>query len=110
VKHGLLVIAYQDGSAADTIWLTPDTCEFYWSEWLQRLRLYNQTTCKSNYGTRIQDLAHYVSGVRSDGIPVQPCYDVVKHSNLGTNLTAWSESIIDVFEMDPSTFEFEDNH
>ena len=113
VKQGLLVLAYQDGSPAETIWLSPDTCEHYWLEWLQRLKLYHQTI-KPNQGVKIHDLAHYINGVRPDRIPVKPHHNTESLKAIepcnDTNLAQWAESIIDVLETDPSTFEFEDNY
>ena len=111
VEQGLLVLAYQDGSPAETIWLGPDTCEYYWLEWQQRLKLYHQTI-KPNRGVRIQDLAHYVNGVGSNRIPVEPHQGTLEAVEpcKNTNLAEWSESVIDVLETDPSTFEFEDNY
>ena len=114
INHGLLVLAYQDGSPADTIWLPPDTCEYYWNEWLHRLQLYNQTntSCYSNQGTRMRDLAQYVNGVPGEKPLLQQdsAASVKCPENSGeicTDIAQWSESIV---EMDPSTFEFEDNY
>ena len=112
------MIVYQDGTPADTIWMTPDTCEYYWTEWLHRLQLYDQTTNTSYYsnqGTKMRDLAQFVNGVPG-GKPLL-LRDNVQSMKYGENseeirsdITEWSESSIDVFEIDPSTFEFEDKY
>ena len=107
------MLAYQDGSPAETIWLDPDACEYYWLEWLERLKFYHQTI-KPNQGTKIQDLAHYVNGVRPDRIPAQPDHDIESLNHVeplkNTNLAERSESVFDALETDPSTVEFEDNY
>ena len=111
------MLAYQDGSPADTIWLTPDVCKHYWTEWLHRLELYNQITNTSfhpNQGTRIRDLAQSVNGAPG-GRPLllQDNEQSMEHgevSETSAGVAKWSHAIVDVFETDPSTGEFDEEN
>lgn len=40
VTNGLVVVAYTDGSPADTYKMDSETCSTYWLHWLQRLQYY----------------------------------------------------------------------
>lgn len=68
VCSGLLVLAYNDGSPADTIWMPQETCQYYWDEWLIRIELFNQLSkpaasdmyLTEKQGKKLSDLAHYV--------------------------------------------------
>lgn len=88
VSCGLLVLVYSDGSPADTIWLTPETCQYYWNEWLLRLEQFNEAgepAATGRYLTQIQgnklnDRAQYVGGVRVPLISQTLCEDVLDES------------------------------
>ena len=117
------MLAYQDGSPADAIWLTPDFCKYYWTEWLHRLQLYNQNMSTSFHPneleillTRIRDLAQSVNGIPGRR-PIllqdkeQSSMEHVEINETSADIAKWSQTIVDIFETDPSTCEFyEENY
>ncbi|XP_028415450.1 mitochondrial genome maintenance exonuclease 1-like [Dendronephthya gigantea] len=105
IDHGLIVLAYLDGSPADVIWLRPETCEYYWNEWLRRIQEYNHTNASNMHqGRPIRELAQYVNGISHHQPVLYGNSNIVENANIAE----WSETIVDVFETDPSICEFDE--
>lgn len=128
VCSGLLVLAYSDGSPADTIWMQTDTCQHYWSEWLLRVELFRQleqpgcsaTSLHQKKGNSINDLAQYIGGmsvlaqqlsnVASEPEPAAGYGNkVLEDGCCNTASTEWLETSIDILEEDPTLVEFKDS-
>lgn len=120
VCSGLLVLAYHDGSPADTIWMSLDTCESYWNEWLLRVEHYYQLGTPSlnqKQGNTLKNLAQSIGGVpvikqlQSEVISEEPAnLEGLEYYNcfpMGSD-PEWFESAVDVMEVDPSVVEYED--
>lgn len=127
VCSGLLVLAYSDGSPADTIWMQTDTCQHYWSEWLLRVELFRQleqpgcsaTSLHQKKGNSINDLAQYIGGVsvlaQLSNVASEPepaagyGNKVLEDGCCNTASSEWLETSIDILEEDPTLVEFKDS-